>query len=247
MPVGCEINTHDNIIMTSQQHCSSLQNLARLNCVAVQTVGAFAVDGWLQNQLLHAGVFWHITQFLFNYDYTLVESGVEISDETNQQVTSFLLIPLPSPSLLLSSPSLLPSPFPPLILLSLLSLPPSFSSLYPPPLLPFFPLLSSSLFSLLPLPFLLYICLLSSLSSPSYPPLSSLSYPSLLFSISAFSPPFLPPLLPFFLLLSSSLLSLPPLLLFFLSSPYLSPRSYLLFLTAAKFEMVRYLMTTVFH
>ena len=160
MPVECEINTHDDIIMTSQRHFSSLQNLARLNCVAVQTVGAFAVDGWLQNQLLHAGVFWHITQFLFNYDYTLVESGVEISDETNQQVTSFLLIPLPSPSLL-------PSPFPPLILLSLLSLPPSFSSLYLPSLLPFF--------------------LLSSLSSSSYPPLFSLFPLSLLFPLFSIS------------------------------------------------------------
>ena len=99
----------------------------------MQTVGAFAVDGWLQNQLLHAGVFWHITQFLFNYDYTLVESGVEISDETNQQVT--LKSSSPSHSLF--------SPFSCLLSLLLSSL-----TLSPTPSLPF-PLLSSPLYILL--------------------------------------------------------------------------------------------------
>ena len=75
------------------------------------------MDGWLQNQLLHAGVFWHITQFLFNYDYTLVESGVEISDETNQQVTLNSSSPshsLSSPFSCLLSLSLPSHPFPPL-------------------------------------------------------------------------------------------------------------------------------------
>ena len=33
-----------------------------------------------------AGVLWHLLLFLFNYDYTLDESGVEKSAETNQQV-----------------------------------------------------------------------------------------------------------------------------------------------------------------
>lgn len=62
------------------------QNLPKLNCVAAQTVAAFGVDGWLQNQLLHAGALWHLFLFVFNYDYTLDESGVEASDESNQQV-----------------------------------------------------------------------------------------------------------------------------------------------------------------
>ena len=62
------------------------QNLARLNCVAAQTVAAFAVDNWLQNQLLHAGVIWHLMLFTFIYDYTLDEGGIDTSDETNQQV-----------------------------------------------------------------------------------------------------------------------------------------------------------------
>ena len=29
---------------------------------------------------------WHLFLFLFQYDYTLDESGVDASDETNQQV-----------------------------------------------------------------------------------------------------------------------------------------------------------------
>lgn len=36
--------------------------------------------------LLQAGVLWHLLLFLFNYDFTLDESGVEKSAETNQQV-----------------------------------------------------------------------------------------------------------------------------------------------------------------
>ena len=61
------------------------QNLPKLNCVAVQTCSAFAIDSWLQSQLLHAGVLWHILQFVFCYDYTLDEGGVESSDDSNQQ------------------------------------------------------------------------------------------------------------------------------------------------------------------
>ena len=61
------------------------QNLPRLNCVAAQTVSAFAQDEWLQTNLLHAGVLFHLILFVFQYDYTLDESGVDKSDETNQQ------------------------------------------------------------------------------------------------------------------------------------------------------------------
>ena len=65
--------------------CSHLQNLSRLNCVAAQTVSAFAVDEYLQNHLLQAGVLFHLLLFVFNYDFTLDEGGVETSDETNLQ------------------------------------------------------------------------------------------------------------------------------------------------------------------
>ncbi len=53
--------------------------------MAAQTVSAFAVDQWLQTNLLHKGVLFHLMIFLFNYDYTLDEGGVETSDESNQQ------------------------------------------------------------------------------------------------------------------------------------------------------------------
>jgi len=62
-----------------------LQNLSRLNCVAAQTVAAFACDEWLQTNLLHAGVLWHLILYVFQYDYTLDEGGVETNDESNQQ------------------------------------------------------------------------------------------------------------------------------------------------------------------
>ncbi|KAK2561616.1 DnaJ-like protein subfamily C member 13 [Acropora cervicornis] len=64
------------------------KNLPALCSVASQCVSAFCVDFWLQTQLLQAGVLWHLLLFLFNYDYTLDEGGVEKSAETNQQEIS---------------------------------------------------------------------------------------------------------------------------------------------------------------
>ena len=43
------------------------------------------MDEWLQTNLLHAGVLWHLILFVFQYDYTLDEGGVETSDDSNQQ------------------------------------------------------------------------------------------------------------------------------------------------------------------
>lgn len=63
------------------------RNLPALNSVAAECVSAFSVDFWLQTQLLQAGVLWHLLLFVFSYDYTLDESGVEKSAETNQQET----------------------------------------------------------------------------------------------------------------------------------------------------------------
>ena len=36
---------------------------------------------------MQSGVLWHLLLFIFKYDYTLAESGVETSAETNQQVS----------------------------------------------------------------------------------------------------------------------------------------------------------------
>lgn len=53
--------------------------------LAVQCVSSFAVDFFLQTHLYHAGVLWHLLVNLFNYDYTLEESGIQKSQETHQQ------------------------------------------------------------------------------------------------------------------------------------------------------------------
>ena len=44
---------------------------------AAECVSALAIDGILQMQLLQAGALWHLITFLFEYDYTLEEGGVE--------------------------------------------------------------------------------------------------------------------------------------------------------------------------
>lgn len=67
--------------------CQTLryQKLNALCCIVVECLSNFAVDFWLQTHALQCGALWSLLQFLFNYDYTLTESGVEVSAESNQQ------------------------------------------------------------------------------------------------------------------------------------------------------------------
>ena len=64
------------------------RNLPKLNAVVVQTLSGFCVDFWLQTQMFQAGVLWHVLLFLFQYDYTLDESGVQADQDTNKQEVS---------------------------------------------------------------------------------------------------------------------------------------------------------------
>ncbi|XP_076821267.1 dnaJ homolog subfamily C member 13-like isoform X2 [Clavelina lepadiformis] len=61
------------------------KNLPRLCIVATECVSAFAIDIALQTQLFKAGVLWHLLLFLFNYDFTLEEGGVQKNEKSNQQ------------------------------------------------------------------------------------------------------------------------------------------------------------------
>jgi hypothetical protein len=45
-----------------------------------------ALDAELQNMLLDAGALWFLVHFIFQYDYTLEEGGVERAKESNKQV-----------------------------------------------------------------------------------------------------------------------------------------------------------------
>lgn len=65
----------------------SLQCIPRVAALAVDCVSSFAVDFWLQTHLFQAGILWYLLVYLFNYDYTLEESGIQKNEETNQQVT----------------------------------------------------------------------------------------------------------------------------------------------------------------
>lgn len=61
------------------------KHLTRLCSVAADCVSTFAIDSILQLHLLQGGVLWHLLLFLFNYDFTLDEGGVEKSEDSNQQ------------------------------------------------------------------------------------------------------------------------------------------------------------------
>ena len=61
------------------------KNTQQLCIISADCVCAFAQDTTLQDSLLENGILWHLLLFLFNYDYTLDESGVEAKAETNVQ------------------------------------------------------------------------------------------------------------------------------------------------------------------
>uniref|UniRef100_A0A803SPR7 DnaJ heat shock protein family (Hsp40) member C13 n=1 Tax=Anolis carolinensis TaxID=28377 RepID=A0A803SPR7_ANOCA len=61
------------------------KNIARVASLGVECVSSFAVDYWLQTHLFQAGVLWYLLGYLFNYDYTLEESGIQKSEDSNQQ------------------------------------------------------------------------------------------------------------------------------------------------------------------
>ncbi|XP_054876884.1 dnaJ homolog subfamily C member 13-like isoform X2 [Poeciliopsis prolifica] len=61
------------------------KGLPKTAALAVQCISSFAIDFFLQTHLYHAGVLWHLLVYLFNYDYTLEESGVQANQDTNQQ------------------------------------------------------------------------------------------------------------------------------------------------------------------
>ena len=58
-------------------HIFYYRHLTELCMDAAECVSFLAIDGILQMQLLQAGALWHLITFLFEYDYTLEEGGVE--------------------------------------------------------------------------------------------------------------------------------------------------------------------------
>lgn len=65
-----------------------LQKLTKLCYIATECVTALAADPVLQIQLLKAGALWHLLLFMFKYDYTLDEGGVEKTEDENRQEIS---------------------------------------------------------------------------------------------------------------------------------------------------------------
>ena len=53
--------------------------------MATECVSSLASDSVLQMQLLQSGALWHLLLFMFNYDYTLEEGGVERNQDENRQ------------------------------------------------------------------------------------------------------------------------------------------------------------------
>ncbi|GAA6092930.1 dnaJ homolog subfamily C member 13 isoform X2 [Tachysurus ichikawai] len=63
----------------------AVQALPRLALLAVECVSSFSVDFFLQTRVYQAGALWPLLLNLFSYDFTLEESGVQASQESNQQ------------------------------------------------------------------------------------------------------------------------------------------------------------------
>lgn len=57
--------------------------------LSINLVTSLAANNYqLQCDLIRNGVLWSILLFMFDYDYTLEESGVEIEEKSNKQVSS---------------------------------------------------------------------------------------------------------------------------------------------------------------
>jgi DnaJ family protein C protein 13 len=65
--------------------CLYFKNLSGLCLRTAEAVSAFAPDQALQNALHQSGVLNHLLFYMFNYDFTLEEGGVERAKESNQQ------------------------------------------------------------------------------------------------------------------------------------------------------------------
>ena len=72
------------------------QNLPQLNSAVAECITAMSVDVLLQQNMFKQGVLFHLVQYLFSYDYTLEEGGVEKSSQSNQQVLVVLTPPIHS-------------------------------------------------------------------------------------------------------------------------------------------------------
>ncbi|KAF7993906.1 hypothetical protein HCN44_011175 [Aphidius gifuensis] len=61
------------------------KHLTKLCSVATECISSLANDSILQMQLLQSGALWHLLLFMFNYDFTLEEGGVERCEGENRQ------------------------------------------------------------------------------------------------------------------------------------------------------------------
>lgn len=61
------------------------KNLVRLCCSAVECISCLSFEPKIQEYFIHAGVLWYLISFMFSYDFTLEECGIERTQEQNQQ------------------------------------------------------------------------------------------------------------------------------------------------------------------
>ncbi|CAG9764959.1 unnamed protein product [Ceutorhynchus assimilis] len=64
------------------------KHLTKLCSVTTECINALAVDSILQLELLKSGALWHLLLFIFKYDFTLEEGGIERSEDSNEQAVS---------------------------------------------------------------------------------------------------------------------------------------------------------------
>ncbi|VEN42457.1 unnamed protein product [Callosobruchus maculatus] len=64
------------------------KHLTKLCSIATECVTALSIDSILQMELLKSGALWHLLLYMFHYDFTLDEGGVERSEDANKQEVS---------------------------------------------------------------------------------------------------------------------------------------------------------------
>lgn len=64
------------------------KHLTKLCSSATECIRVLAADSILQLELLKAGALWHLLLFIFKYDFTLEEGGIEKNEDCNEQEIS---------------------------------------------------------------------------------------------------------------------------------------------------------------
>lgn len=84
----CEKIVEQPEIVRNVARCLYYKDISMLALAALECAVGFGRSAALQNLMADFGAIWHLVGYLFRYDYTLAEGGIEAAVESNKQETA---------------------------------------------------------------------------------------------------------------------------------------------------------------